>query len=101
MAKPGFPRIIFTDDGWLFNSDPPVTEADLRDKVVGAYAGTGGALWWSTGDHEVYHFETETGEIFGAEQALEGLDELYSFVHSAGGDDAYPKVAANVRSLIE
>ena len=101
MEKPEFPRIIFTDDAWIFNSDPPVSEADLRDKVVGAYAGTGGAFWWSTGDHEVYHFETETGEIFGAGQPLEGLDELYSFVHSAGGDDSYPKVAANVRSLIE
>ncbi len=102
MAKPGFPPLIFTDDGWIFSSDPPVSEADLRDKVVAGYAGTGGALWWSTGDHEVYQFETAIGEIFGAEQpSLEGLDELYSFVHSAGGDDSYPKVAANVRSLIE
>ena len=66
MAKHDFPRVIFTDDAWILNSDPPVTQADLRDKVAAAYAGTGGALWWSTGDHEVYHFETEIGEIFGA-----------------------------------
>ncbi len=102
MDRPDFPGIIFTDDAWILNSDPPITQADLRDKVVAAYAGTGGALWWSTGDHEVYHFETRIGEIFGAEQpTLEGLDDLYSFVHSAGDDDAYPKVAANVRALIE
>ena len=65
MARQDFPRIIFTDDAWILNSDPPVTQADLRDKVVAGYAGTGGAFWWSTGDHEVYHFETRIGEIFG------------------------------------
>ena len=100
MAKPEFPRIIFTDDAWLFSSDPPVSAADLREKVVGSYTGTGGALWWSTGDHDVFHFETEIGEIFGRESgSLEGLEDLYSFVHSAGDDDAYPKVAANVAAI--
>ena len=93
------PPIIFTDDGWIFNSDPPITVEDLRDKVVGSYAATGGALWWSVGDHEVYHFETEVGERYGED--IEGLDSsLHSFVHSAD-PGTYEKIAANLQALIE
>ena len=59
-AKKQFPPVIFTDDGWILGAtEPPVTVDDLREKVVGSYAGTGGALWWSVGDHEVYQFETQ------------------------------------------
>lgn len=102
MPKPKFPRIIFTDDAWILNTDPPVKASDLREKAVNGYADTGGALWWSTGDHEVYHFETKIGEIFGfQQQSHQDLDHLHSFVHSAGGDDSYPKIAANVRALID
>ena len=63
--KPKAPPIIFTDDGWIFTAEENVSVADLKEKIVDGYAGTGGALWWSTGDHEVYQFETEIGEKFG------------------------------------
>ena len=57
-----FPPVIFTDDAWILSAtEPPVTVEDLREKVVGSYTGTGGALWWSVGDHEVYHYETQVG----------------------------------------
>ena len=74
--------VIFTDDGWVLSAtEPPVTVEDLKNNVIGAYAQTGGALWWSTGDHELYHFETKVGEIFGDD--VDGLDQsTYSFVHS-------------------
>ena len=76
-----FPPVIFTDDGWIMAMEPPVTAQDLRDKVVGSYAGTGGALGWSIGDHEVYHCELEFGERYG--EAVDGLDgSTHSFVHS-------------------
>ena len=92
--------VIFTDDGWVFSgTEPPVTVKDIREKVVGSYAATGGALWWSTGDHEVYHFETQVGEIFGEEYA--GLDEsTYSFVHS-GTPGVIDRVRRNVRAVID
>ena len=32
--------------------------------MIDGYAGTGGSFWWSIGDHEVYQFETQQGEIF-------------------------------------
>lgn len=98
-SKKTHPPVIFTDDGWLLSSTPPVTAEDLRQKVVGSYAGTRGALWWSTGDHEVYHFETEVGERFGED--AERLDtSLYSFVHSAD-PGTYERIATNLKSLIE
>ncbi len=98
-AKKIFPPIIFTDDGWLLNSQPPVTAEDLREKVVGSYADTGGALWSSTGDHEVYNYETEVGERFGEDK--ERLDtSLYSFVHSAD-PGTYERVSTNLQSLID
>jgi hypothetical protein len=93
------PSVIFTDDGWIFNTEPPVEIEDLRQKVVGSYAGTGGGFWWSVGDHEVYYYETEVGERFG--QDMNQLDSTaHSFVHSSeeGMDQ---RIAANVRHLIE
>jgi len=51
--------------------------------MIDAYAGTPAALWWSTGDHEIYQFETQHGEILGE--------------HPATGDDF---AAQNTRHLI-
>ena len=93
------PPIIFTDDGWIFQLEPPVGVEDLRRKCVDPYRGTGGALWWSIGDHEVYHCEMQAGEIFG--QQVEGLDaEARSFVHGAT-PGSFGRIAANVQGLIE
>ena len=92
------PPIIFTDDGWIFTAEKNVTVADLKGKVVDGYAGTGGALWWSTGDHEVYQFETEIGERFGDDSS--GLDATApSFVHSAT-PGVEEQLAANLQGLI-
>ena len=93
-----FPPVIFTDDGWIMATPPPVTAQDLRDKIVGSYAGTGGALGWSIGDHEVYQCEVESGERFG--DAVAGLDgSLHSFVHSAT-PGAEERIAENLQALI-
>ena len=58
VEKPNAPPVIFTDDGWIFTALDNVTVADLKEKIVDGYTDTGGALWWSTGDHEVYQYET-------------------------------------------
>ena len=93
-----FPPVIFTDDGWIMATEPPITAQDLRDKIVGSYAGTGGALGWSIGDHEVYHCELQGGEQFGA--AVDGLDgSKMSFVHSAT-PGAEQRIAENLQALI-
>ena len=99
-ASTGHPAVIFTDDAWIFSAtEPPVTVQDMKDKVVGAYTGTGGAFWWSIGDHEMYHYETQVGEIFGEED--EGLDDAApSFVHS-GTPGVMDRVRQNVRALID
>ena len=99
MSDTGAPRIIFTDDGWILSAtEPPVTVRDLQTKVIDGYAGTGGAFWWSVGDHEVYQFETERGEIFG--QAQSSFDDrLRSFVHSPT-PGVMPRIAENIRALI-
>lgn len=76
------PTVIFTDDGWILSAtNPPLAKDDLRANVVESHAWPGAALWWSIGDHEVYHYETEIGEILGSN--IDALDEnTYSFVHS-------------------
>lgn len=92
------PPVIFTDDCWIFTAQASVTAADLKTKVVDGYADTGGALWWSIGDHEVYLYETEIGELFGADN--DALDPTSpSFVHSAT-PGIERLLAANVRQLI-
>ena len=94
------PRVIFTDDGWILSAtEPPLTVEKLKAEVVDSHAWPGGALWWSIGDHEVYHYETEIGEIIG--EAIEGLDEgTYSFVHS-GTPGVIGMIAQNVRALMD
>ena len=94
-----FPPVIFTDDGWIMATESPVTARVLREKIVGSYAGTGGALGWSVGDHEVYHCELDSGERYG--EAKDGLDNsTYSFVHSAT-PGAEQRIATNLQSLVE
>ena len=97
--KKAYAPLIFTDDGWIMGAtEPPLTVDDLREKMVEGYAGTGGALWWAVGDHDVYHFETEVGEIFG--EGYGELDpDLYSFVHGSA-PELGTRIAANVRALM-
>ena len=99
MSESAAPAIIFTDDGWILSAtEPPVTAADLQAKVVDGYAGIGGAFGWSLGDHEVYQYETERGEIFG--QGRTSFDDgLRSFVHSPT-PGVMPRIAENIRALI-
>ncbi|MBT4609367.1 MAG: hypothetical protein HOC05_04980 [Gemmatimonadetes bacterium] len=93
-----FPKIIFTDDGWIMATQPPVTAHDLCEKIVGSYADTAGALGWSIGDHEVSQCELESGEHFGASAAeLDGTKN--SFVHSAT-PGAEERIAENLQALI-
>ena len=98
--KIDFPPIIFTDDGWIMGAtEPPLSVQDLKEKIVDGYAGSGGALGWSLGDHELYHYETEVGEIFGTD--YEDLEpDLYSFVFSSI-PGLLTRTSANVRSLVE
>ena len=99
-VSPDAPKVIFTDDGWVLSAtEPPLTVEKLKADVVDSHAWPGGALWWSIGDHEIYHYETKIGEIIGSE--MEGLDEgTYSFVHS-GTPGVIGKVGANVRALMD
>ena len=88
MAKVDRP-LIFTDDGWIMTHEPPLTPEIILEKMIKPLADTPAALWWSVGDHEVYHYETQVGEIMG-----EGRD-LAEFPDDLG------KMAANVRHLSE
>ena len=94
------PTVIFTDDGWILSAtNPPLARDDLRANVVESHAWPGAALWWSIGDHEVYHYETEIGEILGSN--IDALDEdTYSFVHS-NTPGVMDTISQNVRALIQ
>ncbi len=75
------PPIICTDDAWLLNAtQPPISPSDIHEKMIAPYAGTPAALWWSIGDHEIYNYETQIGQLAGPES---------------------PTVAANLQHLID
>lgn len=57
--------IIFTDDAWIMGVEPPVTPEIIRERMIEPLKGMSAALWWSVGDHEVYHHETAIGERMG------------------------------------
>ena len=81
--------LIFTDDAWIMSEEPPVTPETIREKMIRPLEGMSAALWWSVGDHEVYHHETKIGEIMGDGYDLSDLEERSRWK------------AQNVRSLIE
>ena len=45
--------------------EPPVTPEIIRERMIEPLKGMSAALWWSIGDHEVYHYETGIGERMG------------------------------------
>jgi hypothetical protein len=84
------PRVLNNDDGWILSRyEPPISIDQLRDNMVGTYAGSPvDTFLWSVGGHEVFEFETNVGERFG-----EGLDSF--------DDDRQRNQAENLRHLIE
>ena len=60
--------ILINDDGWLMGEGlPPLTADDLNQRLVSTYANTPvGTLCWCIGGHEVYTYETNIGDRFGA-----------------------------------
>ena len=68
--------IIFTDDAWIMSEDPPITPEIIREKMIRPFEGMPASLWWAVGDHEVYHHETEIGEIIGDGYDLSELSDF-------------------------
>jgi hypothetical protein len=62
------PRIFCNDDGWIIGTyDPPLTPDRIHEKMIAPYADTPvDTFLWSIGGHEVYDYETEIGELYGA-----------------------------------
>lgn len=76
MSTPKNKRpIIFTDDAWIIGHKPPLTPEIVQEKMIDPMKGLPAALWWSIGDHEVYHWETKIGEIVGSGYDISELDE--------------------------
>lgn len=65
-------RVLSNDDGWILNTDPPLTPETMWDKMIGPHEGSPiDGFLWSVGGHDTYSYETEIGEKFG-----EGYDNL-------------------------
>ena len=94
-----FPKMIFTDDGWMLSEKTKITYADIENYIVNSFAGLDGAYGWSIGDHEVYHYETKIGERFGTGYT-EFNEELDSFVHKKT-PGVVRNITNNVNTLTE
>lgn len=85
--------LIFTDDAWIMSEKPPVTPEVIRERMIRPLEGMSAALWWSVGDHEVYHHETEIGEIIGdgydpsdlSERSRRQMENVRHLTETAGG----------------
>ena len=90
--------VIFTDDASVLSvNEPPLSLDRIREQMIEPLEGTPSSLWWSVGDHEVFHHETEIGEIIG-----DGVDdfEKYEYFHSFSAAH-FKRVSDNTRHLIE
>lgn len=61
-------RIIINDDGWIITLHKALTTPQtIKELMVDTYEGSPvDTVCWCVGDHEVYEYETEQGERFGA-----------------------------------
>jgi hypothetical protein len=79
MAENAKKRLVLVnDDGWIMGGcEPPLTPQDFKEKMVATYEGTpADTLFWSVGGTEIYHYETEVGDIFG--EGFSDFDSPYS-----------------------
>ena len=81
--------VIVADDAWLMQDESPLTPEIIKEKMVKVFEGTPASMWWSIGDHEVYHYETQVGEIIGEGYELSDLP------------DNLRRAAENTRHLME
>ncbi len=83
-------RILCNDDGWIMGEpSAPLTVRDLKEKMVDTYEGSPvDALFWCVGNREVYHYETQIGEIFGTG-------------HESFESEADRRAAENMRRLMK
>ena len=90
--------IIFTDDASVLSvNEPPLSLDRIREQMIEPLEGTPASLWWSVGDHEVFHHETQVGEIIG-----DGVDDFedYEYFHSFSAAQ-FKRVSDNTRHLME
>ena len=90
--------IFWTDDGLIMsNARPPLTIDMLRKQMIEPLNGTPASLWWSVGDHEVYHYETEIGEVFGDD--FKDFEQ-YKYYHSSSSAKS-SRITENIRHLMK
>ena len=81
-------RLISNHDGGIMRLEPPLTADHFRASVR-SYRGTPvDAICWCVGDREVYHYDTNVGEVFGRR-------------HSSFEDEWHWRRYENTRRLID
>lgn len=99
MSKPDQrPPVVFTDDGWMMNLPTLPSPEIIKETVVDPFEGLPASLWWSIGDHEVYHYETKIGEQLGEGYAL---SELPDALTNHNRPDWLINQITNLRHLME
>ena len=78
MADGKTRRVLSNDDGWIMDlSDPPLAIDQMHDNMIAPYGESPvDTFLWSVGGHEVFVYETEVGQRFGADQ-----ESLYDTKH--------------------
>ena len=91
MSKP---RVLSNDDGWILSSfGPPITVDEIRDNMVGPFAGSAiDTFLWSVGGREVFSYETDIGERIG-----QGVG---AFENGAFENEETATRVANLRHLV-
>ena len=66
-------KMIVNDDGWIMNFNKKgIDKNTLKTEMIDRYSGSPvDTISWCVGEHEVYDYETQIGEIFGAGQEVE------------------------------
>ena len=71
-------RIIVNDDGWIVSfSNKRIDKNTLETEMLCRYSGSPvDTISWCVGDHEVYDYETQIGEIFGVGQEVTNDEKI-------------------------
>ena len=72
-------KMIVNDDGWIMNFNKKgIDKNTLKTEMIDRYSGSPvDTISWCVGDHEVYDYETQIGEIFGADQEVTNAEKMF------------------------
>ena len=94
-------KMIVNDDGWIMNFNKKgIDKNTLKTEMIDRYSGSPvDTISWCVGDHEVYDYETQIGEIFGEGQEVANAEKMFQVTTVGELTTDYKHIIKNFNGL--